>query len=141
MLNKLKNLFAKKPEVQPEVKPQAESKPKKSKELSPKDKATQAGEPYISIVNLELDPTNINSGSIEFDFNEIFVARLVKAGYMMNKNDTDTDIIDRWWTQVCRQVVLEVYEQQWADPSKRESDLMRPSLNRKDLGDGRSEIS
>ena len=143
MLDKLKNLFAKKPEVTAETKPatKQEPKPKKVVELSAKEKATQAGEPYIAITSVDVDPNNINNGSFELDWNEIFIARLVKAGYMMKKGDKDSDIIDRWWTQVCRNTVLEVYEQQQADPTNRESDLMRPTLNRRDLGDGRSEIS
>jgi len=140
MLNKLKNLFSKKPEVKAESAPK-EPKPKKVVELSAKEKATQAGEPYVAVLNVDVDPNNINSGAFELDWNEIFIARLIKAGYMMKKDDKDSDIIDRWWTQVCRNTVLEVYEQQQADPTNRESDLMRPTLNRRDLGDGRAEIS
>jgi meiotically up-regulated gene 157 (Mug157) protein len=140
MLDKLKNLFAKKPEVKAESAPK-EPKPKKVVELSAKEKATQAGEPYVAVLNVDVDPNNINNGAFELDWNEIFIARLIKAGYMMKKDDKDSDIIDRWWTQVCRNTVLEVYEQQQADPTNRESDLMRPTLNRRDLGDGRAEIS
>ena len=145
MFNKLKNLFSKK-ELQidkglPEPKKTPKITKAKEPELSEKDKATRAGEPYVTVVRMDLDPTNINAGAFELDFNEIFVAKLVKAGYMMNKNDTDTDIVDRWFTQVCRNVVLEIFEQQQADPTKRESDLMRPTVNRKDLGNGRAEMS
>lgn len=139
MLNKLKNLFAKKPEIKAE--PKTETKSKKVKELTPKEIATQEGEPYVAILSVELDPNNINNGSFELDWNDKFLLNLVKAGYKKRPEDTDNDIVDRWWTQVCRQVVLEVYEQQQADPTNRESDLMRPTLNRRDLGDGRAEIS
>ena len=77
----------------------------------------------------------------ELDFNEIFVARLVKAGYMKKKDDTDNVIVDRWFQDICRSVVLEYYDQQMADPSKRESEYMRPNVSRVDLGNGRAEIS
>lgn len=140
MLNKLKNLFTKKPEVKAETKTET-PKPKKGKELTAKEKATQEGEPYVAILSVEVDPNNINNGSFELDWNDKFLLNLVKAGYKKRPEDTDNDIVDRWWTQVCRQVVLEVYEQQQADPTNRESDLMRPTLNRRDLGDGRAEIS
>ena len=143
MLDKLKNLFAKKPEVKAELKPviKQEPKPKKVVELSAKEKATQAGEPYVAILSVDVDPNNINNGSFELDWNDSFLVILVKAGYKKKETDTDNDIVDRWWTQVCRNVVLMTYEQYAADPTNRESDLMRPTLNRRDLGDGRSEIS
>ena len=36
-------------------------------ELSPKEKATLAGEPYISVLSVEIDPKDINNGSFELD--------------------------------------------------------------------------
>jgi len=143
MLDKLKNLFAKKPETKAEIKPIAkqEPKPKKVVELSAKEKATQAGEPYVAILSVDVDPNNINNGSFELDWNDRFLANLIRAGYKKKETDTDNDIVDRWWVQVSRNVVLETYDQYRADPTNREADLMRPTLNRRDLGDGRSEIS
>ena len=142
-IDKLKNLFAKKPEVTAEPKPatKQEPKPKKVAELSAKEKATQAGEPYVAILNVDVDPNNINNGSFELDWNDRFLLNLVKAGYKKKDTDTDNDIVDRWWVQTCRNIVLETYDQYRADPTNREAELMRPTLNRRDLGDGRSEIS
>jgi hypothetical protein len=137
MFDKLKNLF-KKTEKPVESKKPTKAKTKApTKELSLKEKATQAGEPYINILSLDIDPKDINSGAFDLDFNEIFVARLVKAGYMMSKDDKDTDIVDRWFQQVCRNVVLEMYEQVQADPMNRD---IRPIQSR-DLGNGRTEVS
>jgi hypothetical protein len=146
-------LFGKKPDTQDAVdlvkgvadkvtKVPSTPKPKKAKEaeLSAKEKATQAGEPYVNVLSMDIDPADINSGTFELDFNEIFVARLVKAGYMMKKEDTDAEIVDRWWTQVCRNVVLELYEQEQADPENRYRAEMRVVRN-KDLGNGRTEVS
>lgn len=140
MFDKLKNLFNKKKvEKLPEIKktPKVRKPKAKAPELSAKEKATQAGEPYINILSLDIDPNDINSGAFDLDFNEIFVARLVKAGYMMSKDDKDTDIVDRWFQQVCRNVVLELYDQVQADPMNRD---VRPIQSR-DLGNGRTEVS
>lgn len=140
MFDKLKNLFNKKKvEKLPETKktPKVRKPKVKAPELSAKEKATQAGEPYINILSLDIDPNDINSGAFDLDFNEIFVARLVKAGYMMSKDDKDTDIVDRWFQQVCRNVVLELYDQVQADPMNRD---IRPIQSR-DLGNGRTEVS
>ena len=155
MLNKLKTLFSKKPEpvveitVEPIVVPIAEpapvkvKKPRKpkevkvEKELTAKEKATLAGEPYVNILSMEVDPDNINAGSFELDWNEKFILNLSRVGYQMKENDKESDIIDRWFQSVCRNVALEVYEQAQADPENR--DLRK--MNTKDLGNGRTEVS
>jgi hypothetical protein len=136
MFNKLKNLFSKKEEA-PKVEAPKKPREKKQPELSAKEKATQAGEPYVNILSMEIDPDNVNAGAFELDWNEIFIAKLVKAGYMKKKEDTDQDIIDRWFQDVCRTIVLEMYQQQQADPANR--DLR--NIKTRDLGNGRTEIS
>lgn len=139
MFEKLKNFF-KKEEIETTPQPKPAPAIKKEKKLTAKELATQAGEPYVTVVSMDIDPEDINSGAFELDFNEIFVARLVKAGYMIKKEDTDAEIVDRWWTQVCRNIALELYEQQQADPENRYRTEMRIVRSR-DLGDGRTEIS
>lgn len=130
----------------PKQKPTASKKPRKKQEskqekpLSEKERATKAGEPYVAILQVEVDPKNINSGSFELDFNDKFVINLIKAGYKIREDDTDYQIVDRWFTTVCRNIALEFHEQYMADPKNRPSDDLR-SVNRKDLGNGRSEVS
>jgi hypothetical protein len=123
-------LKKKKPEA-----PKAEPKPKKV-EKTEKEIATEKGEPYVNILSMEVDPENIQNGSFELDWNDKFVANLVRAGYQMDPKDTDADVVDRWFTAVCRNVVLETYEQYEA---------MNPERDRvvktRDIGDGRSEVS
>ena len=138
MLNKIKNLFNKPPEKVEKVEEIKPPKAVKPKEVSAKEKATLAGEPYVNIISVELDPNNINNGSFELDWNSIFITQLVKAGYMKKKEDTDSEIIDRWFQDICRNVLRENYEQQWADPSNRE--MFRP-IHTRDIGNGRTEVS
>ena len=139
MFEKLKNLF-KKQEVKPEVK-KKETKPKQQKpsvpELTAKEKATAAGEPYIAITKVEINPENINDGAFDLDFNDKFVLNLIKAGYRQRDDDTDVIIVDRWFQTVCRNIALEMYEQQVADPENRDARVIRT----KDLGNGRTEVS
>jgi hypothetical protein len=122
--------FFKKKKPAPENKPA--TKPKKTE----KDLANERGEPYINILSMEVDPNNMQAGAFELDWNDKFVANLVRAGYQMKADDTDADIVDRWFTAVCRNVVLETYEQEQA---------MNPERDRvvktRDIGDGRSEVS
>lgn len=129
-LDKLKNTFSKK---KPEVK--TESKPKKV-EKTEKELATEKGDPYVNILSMEIDPTNMQSGAFELDWNDKFVANLVRAGYQMKPTDTDADIVDRWFTAVCRNIVLETYEQEEAINPERDR-----VVKTRNIGDGRSEVS
>jgi hypothetical protein len=103
-------------------------------EKSAKDLATERGEPYVTILSMEIDPENMQSGSFELDWNDKFVSNLIRAGYQMDAKDTDADIVDRWFTAVCRNIVLETFEQYEA---------MNPNrvVKSRDIGDGRSEVS
>ena len=85
----------------------AKTKPKKS----PKDLATEAGEPWVSVLSMELEKENMDRGAFELDWNDIFVAKLVRAGY---QGKTDNDIVDNWFQDVCRNIVLESYEKEEA---------------------------
>lgn len=148
MKNLFDKLFGKKkeivPETKPEVKPEHKVKTTRNKKkpvepiLSSKEKATMAGEPYISIIKVEIDPNNIHNGMFELDWNDKFVINLIKAGYKIKDTDTDMEIVDRWFTQVCRNIALEIYEQVEADPLKREDIRI---VNSRDIGNGRSEVS
>ena len=132
MFDYLKKKFGKKKPA-PEVK--ADPKPKKV-EKTAKELATEKGEPYVSMLKMDIDPENLHQGAFELDWNDIFVARLVKAGYMIKREDTDAEIVDRWFQNVCRHVVMETWEQEQA---------IRTSgaqyVNTRDIGNGRSEIS
>jgi hypothetical protein len=103
----------------------------KVKVLSAKDEATNKGEPWVEIIGMEIDEKDPGQGAFELDWNDIFIAKLVRAGY---QGKTDQDIVDNWFKTVCRNVVTETYEQDQADPEKRAS-------RRRDLGDGRTEVS
>ena len=124
MIKKLiKELFGSKPDP-------AILKDQKAKK-TPKELATERSEPWVEVVSMEIDKDNPGQGSFELDWNDKFVANLTRAGY---RGKTDQDIVDNWFRSVCQNVVMENYEQEMADPTNRPS-------NRKDLGDGRVEIS
>lgn len=129
-------LFGKKKPVKDETKPTE----KPQKKISAKEQATLNNEPYVNIVRMEIDPNDINSGAFELDWNDKFLLNLIKSGFKMKEDDTDQVIVDRWFQQVCRNVALEMYEQQQADPENRYRAEMRVVQTR-DLGNGRSEVS
>ena len=117
-------------------KPQKTEAPRETKaKKSAKDIATEKGEPYVAILSMDIDQENLHEGSFELDWNSLFVTRLIKAGYMIKKDDTDAEIVDRWFQNVCRHVVMETWEQEQA---------MNPTVRytqSRDIGGGRREVS
>ena len=129
MFEQIKRLWAKK------AKPQAQPKPERAPAAevkSAKDQATQRGEPYVTIVSMDIDPNNLHQGSFKLDWNEKFVANLLRAGYV---GKTDADVVDQWFQNVCRHVVMETWEQ---DQAIKNSGIYVQTRN---IGDGRSEVS
>lgn len=121
--------FRKKPDPPAAVKERPAKVAKSAKQL-----ATERGEPYVTIVSLDLDPENLHQGAFELDWNDKFISNLIRAGYRMRADDTDADIVDRWFQNVCRHVVMETWEQEQA------MNPQRPVQSR-DLGGGRREVS
>ena len=105
---------------------------------TPKELATERGEPWVSVLSVELDPDNIGNGAFELDWNDKFVTNLVRAGYQSRPGEEDSAIVDRWFQDVCRNVVMENFEQ-WE--ANQPYDARPRVIDKKDLGDGRTEVS
>ena len=110
----------------------ADAKADKVKVLSPKDEATAKGQPWVEVLGIEVDEADPGQGAFELDWNDVFITKLVRAGF---QGKTDQDLVDNWFKAVCRNVVTETYEQDQADPEK------RAESRRRDLGNGRTEVS
>ena len=139
MFDKIKSLFGSTANVNPlpiQPKPEPPPQPPKPKakapEKSAKELATERGEPYVAVLSMDVDPENLHQGAFELDWNEKFVANLLRAGY---QGKTDSDIVDQWFQNVCRHVVMETWEQEQAIKN---SGIYVQSRN---IGDGRSEVS
>lgn len=123
MFERLKKRFQKK-----KTEPAPRAAPKKSD----KESATERGEPYVAILSMDIDPNNMHQGSFELDWNEKFVANLLRAGYV---GKTDADVVDQWFQNVCRHVVMETWEQEQAIKN---SGIYVQTRN---IGGGKSEVS
>jgi hypothetical protein len=126
MFDKIKKILKKE-------KTEPEKTKSRSRKKSPKEIATAKGEPYVSILSMEIEPDNIDNGAFELDWNEKFIANLVRAGYQQKPNEEEHVIVDRWFQTVCRNVALETYEQAQADPDIRYTQT-------RDLGNGYTEV-
>lgn len=74
--------------------------------MTPKERATKLGEPWISVLNTHVNKDNVRNGFFELDWNEQFVLKLKQEGYGYD-GDPDEEIVDRWFRELCANVVVD----------------------------------
>jgi hypothetical protein len=74
--------------------------------LTPKERATAQGEPYIAVLDTKVNPDNIRNGFFELDWNDQFVLQLKQEGYGFD-GDAEEEIVDRWFRDIVRQMLDE----------------------------------
>ena len=74
--------------------------------LSPKDRATKLKEPWVGVLNTHINKDNLRNGFFELDWNEHFVLKLKQEGYGFD-GDKDEEIVDRWFRELCANVVVD----------------------------------
>ena len=93
IFDKIKNIFKKK---------------KQSKQVdktkTPKDIATEKGEPWIQVIDTQINPESPSEGYFELDWNEPFIKMLAENGY---NGKTEADIIDLWFNDLCRTIATQ----------------------------------
>ena len=97
-----------------------------------KKRCTEAHEPWVGIARVHVNPDDPSEGSFELEWNDIFVARLMKAGY---KGTNEQEIVDSWFQHIAAGVASNAYEQEMADPEKRRI------IQRRQLDDKKTEVS
>jgi len=78
----------------------------KNKQLSPKELATKKKEPWVGVLQTHVNKDNVRNGFFELDWNRYFVLQLIQAGYGV-ENDNEEEIIDRWFRELCANVVVD----------------------------------
>ena len=74
--------------------------------LTPKERATRKKEPWVGVLNTHVNKENVRNGFFELDWNEHFVLQLKREGYGAD-GDLDEDIVDRWFRELCANVVVD----------------------------------
>lgn len=74
--------------------------------LTPKDRATKLKEPWVGVLNTHINKDNVRNGFFELDWNEQFVLKLKQEGYGFD-GDKDEEIVDRWFRELCANVVVD----------------------------------
>lgn len=74
--------------------------------MSPKDRATAKGEPWINVLDVKVNEDNIRNGFFELDWNSYFIEQLRQAGYGLEA-DPEEEIVDRWFRDIVYQMLNE----------------------------------
>lgn len=74
--------------------------------LSAKEKATRKKEPWVGVLETHVNKDNARNGFFELDWNVYFIENLKSEGYGV-EGDTEEDIVDRWFRELCANVVVD----------------------------------
>ena len=99
--------------------------------MSPKERATRKGEPWVSVLDTHVNKDNIRNGFFELDWNDQFVLELKRAGYGAD-GDPDEEIVDRWF----RDIVYNMFAEAGMDTTRGAG-----YINVIPIDKGRSEVS
>ena len=58
-------------------------------------------EPWVKVLDMNVNPNNPRNGFFELDWNDEFVNMLKQNGYT---GTTDTEIVDKWFQTLCRTI-------------------------------------
>lgn len=72
-----------------------------------KQTATLKKEPWVTVISMDFGGKQSLEGSFELDWNDFFVANLIKDGY---QGPTPDNIVNQWFMNVCKNVALEEFD-------------------------------
>ena len=76
------------------------------KKKNPKEYATRKKEPWVGVLETHVNKENVRNGFFELDWNKYFIDKLIEGGYGL-ENDPEEQIVDRWFRELCAQVVVD----------------------------------
>jgi hypothetical protein len=123
MINRIKQWWNYRKEAKKYATPVEVKKPTKAE-------ATAKKEPWVAVLDTQVDPGNIRNGFFELDWNEYFILQLKSSGY---SGTTEEEIVDQWFQDMCRNIGAEA----GIEMQNRGSGYVNRALRE----DGKSEIS
>lgn len=100
--------------------------------MSPKERATARGEPWVAVLDTHVNKDNVRNGFFELDWNEEFIVQLKQAGYGL-EGDPEEEIVDRWFRDLAGNMLAEAGV---AEPQK----TIGGYINVNKLGGGKAEV-
>jgi hypothetical protein len=109
----------------------AEEEMKLLKKKDPKAYATRRKEPWVNVLDMQVNEENIRNGFFELDWNDLFIKELITNGYGTN-DDPQEEIVDRWF----RDIIYNMLAEEGMD-----TDRGAGYINVVPIDKGRSEVS
>ena len=100
--------------------------------MTPKERATIRGEPWVAVLDTHVNKENIRNGFFELDWNPEFVVQLKQAGYGFD-GDPEEEIVDRWFRDLARNMLV---EEGIAEPDR----VSAGYINVSKLGNGKAAV-
>ena len=97
----------------------------------PKEYATRKKEPWVNVLDMQVNGDNIRNGFFELDWNKYFIQELIQNGYG-EESDPEEEIVDRWF----RDIVYNMLQEEAAD-----SKVTTGYINVVPIDKGKSEVS
>jgi hypothetical protein len=104
-MNWFNKLLGKKEEVVQEEAPVQTSEEQRRAVLQKeKETATAAGEAWVAVLDMQINPDNIKNGFFELDWNNEFIEQLMDAGY---NGESQEQMVDAWFRTIVTQMLGE----------------------------------
>jgi hypothetical protein len=97
----------------------------------PKAAATKRKQPWVNVLDMQVNEDNIRNGFFELDWNQYFIAELIENGYG-EKADPEEEVVDRWF----RDIVYNMLQEE-----EIESSVQTGYINVVPIDKGKSEVS
>ena len=97
----------------------------------PKAYATRKKQPWVNVLDMQVNGDNIRNGFFELDWNKYFIQELIENGYG-EESDPEEEIVDRWF----RDIVYNMLQEEAVD-----SKVNTGYINVVPIDKGKSEVS
>ena len=102
--NKIKKALGVQPKIIEDTKEPTPEDVRRAALEKEKDIATKNKEPWVAVLDTQVNPDNIRNGFFELDWNNEFIEQLLDAGYQGESNE---QIVDQWFQTLIRQMLGE----------------------------------
>jgi len=79
----------------------------------PKAYATKKKQPWVNVLDMQVNKDNIRNGFFELDWNKYFIKDLIRNGYG-EEADPEEEIVERWF----RDIVYNMLDEEGMDTSR-----------------------
>jgi len=83
------------------------------KKKDPKEYATKKGEPWVNVLDMQVNEENIRNGFFELDWNDYFIQELIQNGYG-TESDPQEEVVDRWF----RDIIFNMLQEEGLDTNR-----------------------